>query len=459
MADTRKAESLPSLAEFFSPSGRLASASGFRFESRPGQYKMALFVENALVERHHLLVEAGTGTGKTMAYLYPALRYAIATGKRIIVSTGTKNLQEQLFYKDVPLLESIFGPMDICYLKGRSNYLCRQKLYDLQRYSLAPEEMHEHDLISVWETTTQTGDRAELAVLPEASSLWRRIDARGEACTGKKCPSYGNCFVSEARKKAAASHIIIVNHHLFFTDLVLQMKAPDAAILPAAHAVIFDEAHELEAVASDSFGLSVSNRRIAELVGAVGLSELIDRPVSSYSGGQRRRLEIARALVSAPRVLFLDEPTVGLDPRIRHELLDVIVGLRNREAMTIVGTTHYLDEAQRLCDQVAIIHQGEIVALDSPQALLAGLGREILEFRVAGSTEAAIAALRERGVARGDSFSIGARVTVPLHEHAATEALAVIDSERLHVSEITTRVPTLDDVYLQLTGARIDDAA
>jgi ATP-dependent DNA helicase DinG len=269
MTDARKAEPLPSLAEFFSPSGRLASASGFRFESRPGQYKMALFVENALVERHHLLVEAGTGTGKTMAYLYPALRYAIATGKRIIVSTGTKNLQEQLFYKDVPLLESIFGPLDICYLKGRSNYLCRQKLYDLQRYSLAPEEMHEHDLISVWETTTQTGDRAELAVLPETSSLWRRIDARGEACTGKKCPSYANCFVSEARKKAAASHIIIVNHHLFFTDLVLQMKAPDAAILPAAHAVIFDEAHELEAVASDSFGLSVSNRRIAELVGDV----------------------------------------------------------------------------------------------------------------------------------------------------------------------------------------------
>jgi ABC-2 type transport system ATP-binding protein len=202
-----------------------------------------------------------------------------------------------------------------------------------------------------------------------------------------------------------------------------------------------------------------ASRRIADLVQAVGLSELIDRPVSSYSGGQRRRLEIARALVSAPRVLFLDEPTVGLDPRIRHELLDVIIGLRNREAMTIVVTTHYLDEAQRLCDRVAIIHQGEIVALDSPHALLAGLGREILEFRVDGSTEAAVSALRERGVARADSFSIGARVTVPLHEHAATEALAVIDSERLCVSEIATRIPTLDDVYLQLTGTRIDDAA
>ena len=205
--------------------------------------------------------------------------------------------------------------------------------------------------------------------------------------------------------------------------------------------------------------VNLASRRITELVEAVGLTELIDRPVSSYSGGQRRRLEIARALVSSPRVLFLDEPTVGLDPRIRHELLDVIVGLRDREEMTIVVTTHYLDEAQRLCDRVAIIHQGEIVALDSPEALLASLGREILEFRVDGSTDAALEALRDRGIARDDAFAVGARVTVPLHEHAATDALAVIDSERLHVSEIATRIPTLDDVYLQFTGDRIGEAA
>ena len=195
--------------------------------------------------------------------------------------------------------------------------------------------------------------------------------------------------------------------------------------------------------------------RIGELVDAVGLGELIDRPVSSYSGGQRRRLEIARALVSGPRVLFLDEPTVGLDPRIRHELLDVIAGLRSREEMTIVLTTHYLDEAQRLCDRVAIMHQGTLVGLDSPAALLAGLGREILEFRVSGSPDGALAALRDRGVAGNDAFAVGARVTLPLHEHAPTEALAVIESEHLRVAEIATRVPTLDDVYLHLTGERI----
>ena len=202
-----------------------------------------------------------------------------------------------------------------------------------------------------------------------------------------------------------------------------------------------------------------ARKRIDEIAGTLGLSELIDRPVATYSGGQRRRLEIARALVSTPQVLFLDEPTVGLDPRIRHELLDVIAGLRNREDVTVLVTTHYLDEAQRLADRVAIIHQGEIVALDSPQALLEGLGKEILEFRVDGDPEFAVRVLRSGGIAGDDAFSVGARVTVPLHRHAATEALAAIEAERLRASEIATRVPTLDDVYLKFTGAQLAEAA
>jgi ABC-2 type transport system ATP-binding protein len=194
-------------------------------------------------------------------------------------------------------------------------------------------------------------------------------------------------------------------------------------------------------------------RRMDELVEVLGLSELIDRAVSTFSGGERRRLEIARALTSSPRVLFLDEPTAGLDPRIRHELLDVISNLRGRDELTILLTTHYLDEAQRLCDRVAIMHDGAIVALDTPDALLAGLGREILEFRVDGDAQRAVSALRERRIAGDDSFVIGARVTVPLHRHPATEALAAIESEQLHVSEIASRVPNLDDVYLKFTGS------
>ena len=198
---------------------------------------------------------------------------------------------------------------------------------------------------------------------------------------------------------------------------------------------------------------ALSRGRIEELVRAMGLTELIDRKVETYSGGQRRRLEIARALVSRPQVLFLDEPTVGLDPRIRHELLDVIAGLRAREEMTILVTTHYLDEAERLADRVAIVNDGEFVALDRPAALLAGLGQEILEVRVDGEPQRAVQALRERGLAGGDAFAVGSRVTVPLHGRAAAQALQIIDGEGLRAAEIQVRAPTLDDVYINLTGS------
>jgi ABC-2 type transport system ATP-binding protein len=161
-------------------------------------------------------------------------------------------------------------------------------------------------------------------------------------------------------------------------------------------------------------------------------------------------------LVSDPAVLFLDEPTVGLDPRIRHELLDVIAGLRARKELTILVTTHYLDEAQRLADRVAIVHEGKIVALDSPQALLARLGGEILEFRVDGDPHAALAALRLKRLVTEDAFAVGSRVTVPLHEHTAADVLAGLD---VRASEISARIPTLDDVYLQLTGSEMAEAA
>src|SRR5204863_6455042 len=156
--------------------------------------------------------------------------------------------------------------------------------------------------------------------------------------------------------------------------------------------------------------------RIDELAGTFRLADLIDRPADTYSGGQRRRLEIARALVSHPRVLFLDEPTVGLDPRIRAELLEVIASLRSRTELTVLLTTHYLEEAERLCDRVAIIHAGRIVALDTPPALLAELGRQLVELRVDGNVGSALARLRETGVAGDDAFSVGSRLTVPLHD-------------------------------------------
>jgi len=198
--------------------------------------------------------------------------------------------------------------------------------------------------------------------------------------------------------------------------------------------------------------------RIEELVAMVGLADLVDRPVSTYSGGERRRLEIARALVSSPRVLFLDEPTVGLDPRIRVELLDVIAELRDRGDLTILLTTHYLDEAERLCDRVAIMHAGEIVALDEPERLRAGLGRELVELRVDGDATAALASLRSLGIAHDNAFTVGATVTVPLNGHSSRDAIAAIHELGL-ADAVSARRPTLDDVYLRLTGGRLADAA
>jgi ATP-dependent DNA helicase DinG len=218
-----------------------------------------------------LIVEAGTGTGKTLAYLLPAIR----SGKRVIISTGTKNLQEQLFFKDVPALEKALFPdgdrkLSVCYMKGRNNYLCRKKLADLTDQPILSglEEIEHYRTIAAWEKTTHTGDRAELAELPEASALWPKLDARADTCLGKKCQEYDRCFITEMRRRAAESDIIIVNHHLFFADLSIKLEAegaPDAGVLPECGAVIFDEAHELEDIAGNYFGISVSNQRMDEL--------------------------------------------------------------------------------------------------------------------------------------------------------------------------------------------------
>jgi ABC-2 type transport system ATP-binding protein len=197
-----------------------------------------------------------------------------------------------------------------------------------------------------------------------------------------------------------------------------------------------------------------ARRRISELAEALGLIELLHRPVAGYSGGERRRLEIARALVSEPQVLFLDEPTVGLDPRIRLELLEVVEQLRGRGGLTILLTTHYLDEADRLCDRIAVMHSGRIVALDRPQRLRHALGRELVELRVRADLPAALSMLRARGIAGEDAFSVGSTLTLPLRDLTAGEAIAAIDDLGL-ASTITAREPTLDDVYLRLTGDRL----
>ena len=222
---------------------------------------MAEAVESALSEKRHLIVEAGTGTGKTLAYLVPA----ILSGKRIVVSTGTKNLQEQLFFKDIPFLADHLGPLRVSYMKGRSNYACRQKIYDAEKEPVLDglEEFADFEVIRQWEKTTETGDRAEIKTLPENSTAWSKLDARSDLCAGQKCPQFERCFITLMHQRASDSDLIIVNHHLFFADLTV--KKEGGGIIPEYGAVIFDEAHEIEDVAGQYFGVSVSSYQFEEL--------------------------------------------------------------------------------------------------------------------------------------------------------------------------------------------------
>ena len=203
------------------------------------------------------------------------------------------------------------------------------------------------------------------------------------------------------------------------------------------------------------WGVANRSGRIAEVVEAFDLPAIIDRPVASYSGGQRRRLEIARALLSRPPILFLDEPTVGLDPRIRHELLDLIATLRAENHMTVVVTTHYLDEAERLCDRVAIMHRGRLAATDTPAKLRSRLGDRIIEIRTDHDPAQVIATLRATGLAGDDVFTVGQTLALPFRDGQAAQAAAAISQLGIPVAEINSRPPTLDDIYLQLTGERI----
>ncbi len=253
--------------KFFQSYGPLAAAHP-AYESRPGQLAMAEAVEDALLNNRRLIVEAGTGTGKTLAYLVPAL----LSGKRVVVSTGTKALQEQLYFRDIPFLEKVLDrKLRVCYMKGRNNYACRQKIYDAENAPVlnGMEEVNQFQIIQDWEKETEIGDRAEIRELAEDSSLWAKIDARSELCAGQKCKQFERCFITLMHQRAAEADIIIVNHHLFFADVAVRREEM-ASILPEYQAVVFDEAHEIEDTAGQYFGFWISNYRVQDLRRDIG---------------------------------------------------------------------------------------------------------------------------------------------------------------------------------------------
>lgn len=268
------------MLEVFGPDGLIAKAHP-EYEYRPGQIDMARAVMRAFEEKRHLIVEAGTGTGKTLAYLVPAVAAALGGNGRVIVSTGTKNLQEQLMEKDIPFLQSVLPkPFAATYMKGRNNYLCLNRLARAQSAPVLEglDEVDYFEEVSQWSRETETGDRAELSNLPESLSFWRHIDARSESCLGQKCPEFDACFITRMRNRAQEADIVVVNHHLFFADLSLR-NGNYGSVLPDYTAVILDEAHLIEEVASEYFGAQVSNYQIDDLVRDLGMLTIEDAEV------------------------------------------------------------------------------------------------------------------------------------------------------------------------------------
>ena len=259
------------MEQIFGPDGLIAQAHP-EYEYRPGQIQMAEAVMRAFEDRKHLIVEAGTGTGKTLAYLVPAVAAATGGRGRVIVSTGTKNLQEQLMEKDIPFLQSILPKkFTATYMKGRSNYVCLTRLGRAEGSPVLDglDEVDYFEEVSHWARESGTGDRAELANLPESLSFWRHIDARAETCLGMKCTDFDPCFITRMRNRSRESDIVVVNHHLFFADLALRNGAY-GSVLPDYSAVILDEAHLIEDVASEYFGAQISNYQIDDLLRDVG---------------------------------------------------------------------------------------------------------------------------------------------------------------------------------------------
>jgi ATP-dependent DNA helicase DinG len=313
------------------------------YEHRPGQIKMAEEIVRAFEEKRHLIVEAGTGTGKTLAYLVPAIAAALATKKRVVISTGTKNLQEQLMEKDIPFLQQVLPKkFSAAYMKGRSNYAC---LYRISKAESQPilgglDEMDHFDEVRRWTQVSKIGDRRELTNLPDDISFWSRVNARSEICLGQKCPDFEPCFITRMRARAEDADIIIVNHHLFFADLSVRGNQY-GRVIPDYSAVIFDEAHLIEDIAADYFGVQVSNFQIDELVRDSDTLPLTDPLVN------RELTKIAAKIIGLSEQFWIRFTQARFDGR--YPILEDVFSYRTKagdNAPTQVGEAyHFLDEA------------------------------------------------------------------------------------------------------------------
>jgi ATP-dependent DNA helicase DinG len=349
------AASTQTLAEFvarvFEPGGAL-SKSLPDFEARAGQTEMAAAVANVFERGGVLLAEAGTGTGKTLAYLVPA----ILSRQRVLISTGTKNLQEQVFFKDIPALrDALDVPFTATYMKGRANYLCMHRLDQLSDGPGPAVQDVFLPMIREWSERTETGDRAELADLPEDLPFWHEVSATAETCLGSECPRYDDCFVTRMRQRAAASDIVIVNHHLVCADASVRQNAY-GEVIPSCSHVILDEAHQLEDVATQYFGYGVSTYRTEDLA-----SDVEHIAAGALLTDDTDRAEIAKAvehLRDRSRAFFAElalshrraERSRG-EERVRTSAS--MLAAAADSAAPLIGTLDFLEAALAMIDRKA----------------------------------------------------------------------------------------------------------
>ena len=371
------------LEAVLAPGGALSRALP-GYEPRPDQLAMAAAVAQALDRRRYLVAEAGTGTGKTLAYLVPAL----LSGRRVVVSTATKALQEQIWYRDLPLLRDRCGlEASAAYLKGRSNYYCLARGEEFERHPTFPtrEEAELWPRIREWARATETGDRAEID-LPDAYLAWRDLSATGDTCLGRECRRYEDCFVTLARARAAAADVVLVNHHLFFADLAIRSSRAGVEVLPGYEAVIFDEAHALEDVATEYFGLQVSSYRMEELA-RDALRSVADRPdLASLLKRTTQELQRAgeRFFGAVGRGLAAELGRAAASPGRRRSEEE---SLRGPLTPAILGP---LERDQARLDEALEELRGELAESASPA--LAQIARRAADLRV---ELAAVTAMKE----------------------------------------------------------------
>jgi ATP-dependent DNA helicase DinG len=380
--------------KIFGPEGLIA-ASHPEYEFRPGQVQMAEAVMRSFEKKRHLIVEAGTGTGKTLAYLVPAIAAALGSHGRVIISTGTKNLQEQLMEKDIPFLQKVLpAKFTAAYMKGRGNYACLQRIRRAESTPILEglDELDYFDEVRQWARESKTGDRSELVGLPENLPFWRHIDARSEICMGQKCPDFDPCFITRMRQRATDADIVIVNHHLFFADLALRGNE-FGQVLPDYSAVVFDEAHLIEDVAAEYFGAQVSSFQLEDLVRDLSnlaitnaeankeltrtASRILNFSDRFWQGFKERRSEEGRSII-VPGTFARKEPSGKVQPTVLGEAYLGLDGALNRMETTLDPFSEAAPEIESMVRRVRQV-------------------RFDLEFIVAGDDRSYVYWLERRG--------------------------------------------------------------